>query len=201
MQYIIWVDGEDSAVLHVGPVADPEAAYLGAALDHLEPVSDEDYLAGPAVIVSTAARSSYVLDGEDVLWCTEWEPGLLVFRFRPDATMQRVALRSPVPDFAGREASQEAIEAWDEEAPNPQYRLIFDAWDAQFEADTRAWLGFTVAQPDDLRRWQTAMSHVNGLHKSLDGRNSKREFSVAKARVAAWAGYGVTLWPDDIEKP
>jgi hypothetical protein len=38
-------------------------------------LSDDQYLAGPIGILNTAARCSYVLDQQAILWCIEWSPG------------------------------------------------------------------------------------------------------------------------------
>ncbi len=71
-------------------------------LPHLSPLSDKEYVQGPAVILSTLARCSYILWGKDVYWCADWEPGLIVVRFSPDSGMAWAALRSPKPNFGGR---------------------------------------------------------------------------------------------------
>ena len=108
MQYVNFVygDSEDAeAVLHTAPVAEEDAAYLERVIPHLRPLSDEDYMNGPAVALRTMAKSSYVLRGEELFWCVEWDPGLIVVRLIPGQPMAWAAIRSPVPNFGGREAS------------------------------------------------------------------------------------------------
>src|SRR5690242_6792961 len=102
MQYVIFVYTENGeGVPHTAPVPDSDAEYLRRAALTMRPLSDEEYSNGPLCILHTLAKYSYVLDGSDVYWCVEWEPGLIAVRFSPDGAMQWTALRSPVPDFGG----------------------------------------------------------------------------------------------------
>lgn len=158
-QYVIWYDDERC----VGPVDPLEVTYLDEVIEPaLEPLSDADYVARYGPILETAARASYVLRGAAVYWCVEWKPGLVVVRFEGD-TMRACELVSPVPEFGGRVATQAELDAWDEDARNHQIRLVFDAWDAQFDADDFAWGGFAPAPADVLARFEAAVAHANAL--------------------------------------
>src|SRR5262245_54611119 len=104
MQYVNFVfEDSDDPTLHMGPVPDSDATYLRRAAAHLNPLSDEQYMTGPAVILHTLAKYSYVLDGNELFWCIEWDPGLIIVKMVPNAEMEWVALSSPIPNFGGRE--------------------------------------------------------------------------------------------------
>jgi hypothetical protein len=180
MQYLIFVDDDidndsddDETVIYAAPVPEEDASYLRQVVTTLRPLSDKEYLNGPVVCLETMAKYSYVLDGNDLYWLVEWEPGLLVVRFRPDGTMAWTAARSPVPDFGGREASEAEIDAYDEDAPNPQYNLIFDPLDTQLEAEDLADCGFVPADDDINTRFDNATDHVNDLSDSFEEMSSK----------------------------
>ena len=67
MQYVNFVFGdEDESVMHTAPVAADDAGYLKRISAVLRPLSEEDYMKGPAVIMHTAAKYSYVLNDLDV---------------------------------------------------------------------------------------------------------------------------------------
>lgn len=53
------------------------------------------------------ARFSYFLENDNVYWCIEWPPGLVVVRFSKDGTMDRTAVRSQVQGFDERETEEE----------------------------------------------------------------------------------------------
>jgi hypothetical protein len=151
-------DGSGETILSCA-VSQPEADYLReVVLPRLRPLSEEDYVNGPLAILGSGAHLSYVLAGSDVYWCVEWNPGLLVIRFSADGSMSWCALRSPVPDFGGRAATGEELDAYDEDEPNPQYNLVFDAWDPQLDPDLRD--GWTTASGDESRRWKAAMAQA-----------------------------------------
>ena len=104
MQYIISVyEDSETPSLHCGPVPDSDADYLRLAIKSLKPLSDECYMTGPASILHTMANHSYVLDGAQLYWCIEWDPGLLIISMAPKSDLNWVALRSPIPDFGGRD--------------------------------------------------------------------------------------------------
>ena len=97
MEYVNFVyEGDGEPTLYTAPVPASDAAYLREAATHLRPLSDEQYMTGPACILRTPAKFSYVLDDQDLYWCVEWDPGLLVIRMSPDIELQWVALRSTV---------------------------------------------------------------------------------------------------------
>ena len=126
MQYVNFVyEDSDEPTLHSGPVSDSDAAYLRQAATHLKPLSDKEYITGPAVILHTMAKYSYVLDSNELYWCIEWDPGLLIVKMVPDKKMEWVALRSPVPNFGGREPLPEDGDPDDYDCDdNPQYWLL-----------------------------------------------------------------------------
>lgn len=163
MQYIIFVsEGEAAApVLWSRSVAPGEETYLRELVFlALRPLSEEEYKSGPARILNTAARYSYVLDDDTVYWCVEWEPGLLVLRFTPDSALALAELRSPNPQFGGREATPEELANYDEdnEEEAHQYNLIFDAWDAQFDEDERE--DWEIVDDETKRRVDIALETV-----------------------------------------
>ncbi|SDI84431.1 hypothetical protein SAMN05216588_12638 [Pseudomonas flavescens] len=169
MQYIVFISEQSCPDgLYSGPVDQQDADYLGTrVMPHLTPLSDEDYLAGPAAIVQTAARYGYVLDGQNLYWCIEWQPGLVVVKFSPDGKMAWAALRSPVPDFGGRVALEADTARYDEEADNPQYNLVFRSWDAQFDEQNRMLGAFEPASAHDVEAFDAALRHANALSTRL----------------------------------
>lgn len=153
MHYLIWVDDD---MLH-GDVADRQQEFLrDVVTPALQPLTGEDYKNGPAAILQTMARYSYVLDGGAVWWCVEWDPALLVVRFSADGTMQWAAVEGPSPTVDD-----------DEGHDDPRHKLVFDAWDAQFDEQPREWGGFSPAPPELEDRWEAAMAHVNQLADEL----------------------------------
>lgn len=90
--------GSEESVRMSREVPEADARYLrDTVIPLLQPLSEDDYSYGPAAILQTMARYSYVLDGEAVYWCVEWEPGLLVLRFLPDGRLAWAAMESPNP--------------------------------------------------------------------------------------------------------
>lgn len=160
-------DDTDETILS-GAVCQPEADYLrDVVLPRLRPLAEEDYFNGPLAIYGTAAHFSYILTGSDVYWCVEWGPGPLVIRFSADGSMSWCSLRSPVPDFGGREATEEELDAYDEDEPNPQYNLVFNAWDPQLDPDRRG-DGWAEVSADERRRWKAAMALQERLGATVD---------------------------------
>src|SRR5262249_54930337 len=127
----------------------------------LRPLAEKDYREGAQGIVTTLARSSYILRGDDVLWCVEWRPGLVVIEFSPAGRVRWCAPRSPDPQFGGRQGSGEEVDAYDDEAPNPQYGIVFTAWDAQDDPGDRQ--GWKPASKADQERHTRAMTHANHI--------------------------------------
>ncbi|MEO0474941.1 MAG: hypothetical protein AAF085_03070, partial [Planctomycetota bacterium] len=126
MHYVIFVpNGDDHSDLYVGPVDDRDAAYLQQAIEHLSPMTDEQYLIGPAALLQAAVRYSYILHEKIVYWCIEYQPGLLIVRLASDDELHWAAIRSPVPDFGGREPLPEDGDPDTyEDDENPQINLI-----------------------------------------------------------------------------
>jgi hypothetical protein len=166
MLYVIDAFGEDDETTTMTrPVDEADAEYLREkVVPVLQPLSVDEYSSGPAAILGTGAPYSYVLDGAVVHWCVEWAPGLLVIRFAPDGEMAWAALKSPNPGFAGREATEEEWDAYDEDAENPQYNLVFNAWDDIFDQDREGWEPISEA---DQKAYAAALAPVNTLSEAL----------------------------------
>ncbi len=200
MQYVNFVfEGSDDSTLHTGPVPEGDAAYLRQAAAHLKPLTDEEYMTGPAAILHTMAKSSYILDGEELYWCIEWDPGLVVVKMGPDRGMQWVALRSPVPNFGGREPLPEDgdPDQYDED-DNPQYNLIFTPWDAQYDKQNREWGSFMPADAEVQTRFENALARVNALGSVMESRYAdEREkwLQLCLENLKSLSGEGVRLKP------
>jgi len=198
MQYINFVydDGPDPT-LHMGPVPSGDAAYLKQAATHLNPLSDEEYMTGPAAILHTMAKYSYVLDGEDLYWCIEWDPGLVIVKMAPKRGMEWIALRSPVPNFGGREPLPEDGDPKDfNPMNNPQYNLIFTPWDAQYEQRNREWGSFVPVTMEVQTRFSNALDRVNELGSVMESRFANERnswFELCKDNLETWCGEGVRL--------
>lgn len=198
MQYInfIFEDGDDDSTLHTGPVPDSDAVYLRKAATHLRPLSDDDYMTGPACILQTMAKYSYVLDEQDLYWCVEWDPGLLVVRMTPNKALEWVALRSPIPDFGGRQPLPEDANSNDDEEENPQYNLIYTPWDAQFDEQHKEWGAFVPANAEVQARFERALDRVNALGDVMQSRYADdRDGWLGRCRenLEKWCGEGVRL--------
>ena len=200
MQYVNFVYDRPEPTLHTGPVADSDAAYLRQAAAHLKPLSDEEYMTGPAAILQTTAKYSYVLDSAGLYWCIEWDPGLLVVRMVPDNEMQWVALRSPVPNFGGREPLPEDGDPDDYACDdNPQYNLIFTPWDAQYDKQDREWGSFIPADKEVQSRFENALERVNSLGSIMQtryGDGLDEWFQLCERNLKTWSGEGVRLKTD-----
>jgi hypothetical protein len=203
MQYVNFVYGKgDESTLYTGPVVDGDAAYLRKAASHFKPLSEEAYMTGPAVILHTMAKSSYVLDGPDLYWCIEWDPGLLVVRMSPGQEMRWVALRSPIPNFGGREPLPEDGDPddYDDAEGNPQYNLIFRPWDAQFDEQHRKWRSFVPAGEEVQKRFENALARVNELGDIMESRYAADRngwLERCKQNLDEWCGEGVRLKAGD----
>jgi hypothetical protein len=197
VQYVNFVYGDDDeAVLHTAPVAADDAAYLERVIVALRPLSEEEYMTGPAVVLHTMAKSSYILRGEELFWCIEWQPGLIVVRMAPGQPMSWAAIRSPVPNFGGREASAAELDAYDENAENAQYNLIFTPWDAQFDAQDREWYSFVPAGEEVQLRFEKALARVNELGEIMEQRYSQDHdnwLARCKDNLRNWCGEGIRL--------
>lgn len=195
MTYIISVyTDEQNATIYSTPVPSEDEAYLERVCTTLTPLSDEDYLNGPAAILQTGARYSYILAEENILWCIEWSPGLIVLRFSPNDRFKWTAIRSPVPEFGGREALPSDIDNYDEDAHNPQYNLIFDPWDAQFDKEVRDWKKFQVSDNETCNKFQAALSRVNKLQQWVEHlQNDPSWVERCKSNLTSWTGEGIRL--------
>lgn len=196
MLYITFVSLDETEVPHSGPIDDDDEAYLRQIIATLRPISDEEYMNGPAIFLHTFAHYGYVLDGETVYWCVEWDPGLVVIRFSPDQPLSWSAIRSPVPTFGGREAAPEDLLHYDEDAENPQYNLVFTPWDAQFSAQKREWCRFVPADADVQARFARALDHVNSLGDVMERRFSGESaawMDRCKRNLNEWCGEGIRL--------
>lgn len=199
MQYVISVyEDSDSPEIYCGPVPDGDADYLRRAIENLTPLSDERYINGPAAILQTMANHSYVLDGSELYWCIEWEPGLLVISMAPDRELKFVALRSPVPDFGGRDPLPEDGDPddYDDDDDNPQYNLIFTPLDAQSDPDERECGAFVPATDEMKDRFHAALAHVNLLAKQIEerhGTDSGKWIANCVQNLKDWCGDGIRL--------
>lgn len=193
--YVIFVH----EVMFTAPLAETDLNYfINGILPTLQPVSDEDYMQGPAVILHTAARFSYIIYQEDVYWCAEWQPGLIVVRFSPDCSMARTVLRSPIPDFGGRQAEEEDLRSYDEDAVNHQYNLVFRAWDAQFDEFLRERRSFQRADARIADVYRAAFVHADELGRQIQARYSdeneiSRWTARCKKNLREWAGEGLRV--------
>lgn len=174
MHYVIF-ENERRDVLLRSLEQEEEDYMRDVVIPALRPLSIDEYLNGPAVIAHTLARWSYVLDEGDLFWCVEWDPGLLVVRFSSDGgRLSWCAIRSLNPEFGGRVASEEELDAFDEDAHDSQYELVFTAWDAQHAwhpvHDPDARDGFAAASPPDHLRCGRAFAQLDVLGSELKTR-------------------------------
>ena len=198
MRYLIKVaEAEDHEALYEGLVTESDAFYLGQHIEPtLQPLSIDEYKKGIAIILHTFARFSYILSGELLYWCTEWDPGLIVVRFSPDGKMAWSAIRSPVPDFGGRTPLQTDLDAYDDDAENHLYNLVFRAWDAQFDEQYRSWRGFSPASNDTILAYANALKFANLLGEELEKEYSdsfEQWAKDCKNNIELWAGDGMAL--------
>lgn len=189
MKYLIWVIGDEDEELYSGKVPGGDAEYLEKIIPLLEPVSRADYVSGLAVILSTAARYSYIQVDDEILWCIEWSPGFIVVKFSPDGQIHGAAVKGLNPCFGGRVATDEELDAFDEDN-NPQYNLIFDPWDAQFDEEYRVSENYRLASEDEIQRFQKALEFCGDLEAIND-----TAFEKSKANIQAWSGSGRVVLP------
>ncbi|GLX13854.1 hypothetical protein Pstr01_20930 [Pseudomonas straminea] len=193
MKYVVFISEQSCPDgMYTGSVAPQDADYFTrCVIPHLQPLSDEEYLDGPAAILQTGARYSYLLSGEDIYWCVEWEPGLVVVKFSPDSSMAWAALRSPVPNFGGRVALEVDTAQYDEDEENHQYNLVFRSWDAQFDEDHRVWGDFEPALPGEEAAFNAAIRHANRL--SNQHQCDEQAHRERLARFTARCGEGIRV--------
>lgn len=164
--FIITEENGKEAALTL-PLEQEEITYMRkTVIPALKPLSKDDYINGPAGILGSEAPYSYVLDGNYVYWCVEWEPGLLVIRFSADGKMHWAGFKSPDPGFAGRTGTLAEWEAFDENARDMQYELVYQAWDAQYDDSDRS--EWSAATRQLRRTFEAAIEHVNKWHDELE---------------------------------
>jgi hypothetical protein len=200
IRYVIFVDQKDKqGVMLTAPVEDGDREYfVRGIIPALRPLSDGDYIHGPAIILHSLARYSYVVCGTDVFWCAEWDPGLIVARFSPGGAMAWTALRSPIPNFGGRKPNAKDARDYDEDAENHQYNLVFKAWDAQFDEDWRRLRGFKRADTKTGKVYRAALEHVQTLGTQVQARYLGKETfdrwaQECKRNLARWTGEGIRV--------
>lgn len=194
MEYIIFFDDEMLAT----ELEDGDAKYFREILPHLKPLSDEEYMNGVAVILQTGAAYSYVLYENNVYWLVEWTPGLVVVRFSPDGKMAACALRSPVPNFGGRTPGPDDATDYDDTIDNPQYNLVFRAWDALFDDEWREANGFRKTDDKTKAAYEASLAHVFDLgEKVATAYQTEEAFDEwrnrCRAAIDKWAGTGIKL--------
>ena len=198
-QYLIFVDDRriESGVMFTAPLKAGDRRYfVDGVLPTLRPLTDEEYMSGPAVILHTLAKFSYIVYRNALYWCVEWEPGLIVVRFSAVEKMAWTALRSPIPNFGGRTPTAEDLRDYKESSENHQYNLVFNAWDAQFDEDWRRWRCFKKADAKTAKTYHAALVHVHALEEQMEARYSAparfdRWVERCKRNLEKWAGNGV----------
>ena len=161
------------------PLGELEADYLETVVEPLlQPLEENQYIEGAQGILRTWARFSYVLKEEHVCWCIEWSPGLLVIDFSPGGIMRWCALRSPNPEFGGRTATEDELASYDEDRHNPQYHLVFTAWDAERDPGRRR--GWSAATADEITRWECAMARANAISRQTQQVSSAEQDSLLR---------------------
>ena len=198
MQYIIQI-GEDSndMQLYAAPVVDSDAEYLNRAFIHFKPLSHEEFNHGLAVVFQTGARYSYILNSDELLVGVEWQPGLLIVKVSLEHELQWVALRSPIPNFGGRvPLPEDGDPEGCEDLDNPQYNLVFTAWDAQFDSDDREYYEFAPAGVEIKLKCQSLLAKLvlvgknNPTYGNVGYESWRRE---CIANLVNWCGTGVRL--------
>jgi|GEM_PF-1219692 len=165
MKFIISVEADDEVeVLYSAPLPSELVDYIERVKLHMKAISSEEYTTGPAAILGTLARFSYVLDGETVLWLIEWKPGLVVLAFAEGGTPAMASIRSPIPGFAGQPVLPGDGQPDDYDSDeNPQYDLVFTPWDAQFDAQRRAWASSDRADEETAQRFLSILAAADAL--------------------------------------
>lgn len=149
MHTVIW---DDDRMLEA-PVAEAVEEFLVDVVEQaLHPIDEDAYRDGPAVLLSTDARSVYVVTDDAVLWVVEWPPGVVVVRFGPDGSY--AAARLAVDD--------------EDDDEHPAVELVAVPWAAQLDPDDRSDAGFALASEATRSTWHRAMAAVDRLAASLD---------------------------------
>lgn len=197
MKYLIWVTQKDETEkMFSASVSTIDSDYFKReVLPSLTPISHDFYCKSFAAILQTLARWSYILYQEKLYWCIEWQPGFIVLEFQADGTIQGVALRSPIPTFGRRTPLPVDLEnEFDDELyENHQYNLIFDAWDAQFDKQTRNWNKFQPVSKEDREQYDKCIRHIDNLASKVEElyqQDTKNFMQNCFDRIDKWAGKG-----------
>ncbi len=125
------------------------------------------------------------------------DPGLLIVKVSHEHEPQWVALRSPIPNFGGREPLPEDGNPEDfEDVDNPQYNVVFTPWDAQFDEMDREDYGFCIADPDVKKSFEGLISRLTSYGQSVPsvgqpGYDIWRQSCLDN--LTAWCGTGIRL--------
>jgi len=198
MKYLIYIiENDNTESIHSGPVAIPEMEYLkNHVFPYFKTLSHEEYKNGHVAILNTGAKSSYISDGDDVLWCIEWPPGLIVVRFLNNGLMEWTAMRSPNPEFGGREAAECDWIDYDEDAVDHQYNLIFKPWDAQFDKQYREERAFEVADKTTVDKFTLCLKNLDNISVELFKMyDDKFDLHIRKCKenLKEWCGKGIVV--------
>jgi len=189
-RYLVFTGEQDTSLPTLSlPVGEPEAEYLrNTVVPALQPLHQADYIEGAQGILTTMARHSYVLWRECVYWCIEWNPGLLIIEFSPPGDFRWCAFRSPNPEFGGRAATEKELDQYDEDARNPQYNMVFTAWDAQTDEYWRQ--GWSRISSIDQQAWISAMRRATEIETETSALSeSEREALLRRCKLSAiWHG-------------
>lgn len=186
MKYLIFANADADQPM-VGPVPEAEAEYFNEARVTLKEIGEEGFRSTFAPLFISAAKISYILDGDSFFALFEWNPGLIILSVK-GRKFKWTALRSPVPDFGGREPlPEDKADDFDEDEPNPQYDLIFGPWDAQFDEEYREDGEFVEASKEDCAPYQAAMTTLEPMFVDAEANQNTWD------RIEALAGEGIRL--------
>jgi hypothetical protein len=92
---------------------------------------------------------------------------------------------------------EEDVRAYDEDATNHQYNLVFEAWDAQFDDVSCRKRNYVPATEVEVVAYETALRHVTELEDKLtvviDDPNYSAWLENCCNNIATWAGEGIRL--------
>ncbi|WP_286237874.1 hypothetical protein [Neptuniibacter halophilus] len=166
MKYIISKELEAQGRLyHSAPLEKSECEYFHTqVLPCLTPVSDQRYIQSFSIFKETHARWSYVLCEDKLYQCVLWPPGLIVLEFSPEGKIRAAAFNSLRPDH---NASDEAWDDYDE-TTDPQYNLVFEAWDATYDDWAYRQNHFSPASPEELALQHRCLRHIDRLVQQVE---------------------------------
>ncbi|MFY7669766.1 hypothetical protein ACOSP6_01625 [Tenacibaculum sp. MEBiC06402] len=193
MKYIIW-DEDDTPLSAEVQIQDKEY-FKRYVIPNLKPITENDYIEAFSVILHTAARSAYILFDEKCFWLIEWEPGLIILEFQKEEVINFTALRSPIPNFGGREPLEiDIVLEEEEDIDNHQYNLIFNAWDAQFDKQHREWYNFKSASQNELKLFNDCLLYADKLGDFTQSKfenNYENYLKTGKKKIQSLAGTGI----------